>query len=43
MEVIERTLPYELSARTSVAFSRNGAHYDIRIPQNAATRLWRES
>ena len=43
MEVIERTLPYELSARTSIAFGRNGAHYDIRMPQNAATQLWRLS
>lgn len=43
VEMIERTLPYELSARTSIAFGSNGAHYDIRIPQDATTRLWRPS
>jgi two-component sensor histidine kinase len=43
LEVIERTLSYELNARTSIAFGGNGAHCIIQVPQDAATRLWRAS
>ena len=43
LEVIERTLTYELNARTAIAFGGNGAHCIIQIPRDPATRLWRAS
>jgi two-component sensor histidine kinase len=43
LEVIERTLTYELNARTSIAFSENGSHCIIQIPQDSVTPLWRAS
>jgi two-component system, chemotaxis family, CheB/CheR fusion protein len=43
VELIERTLPYELNARTSIAFDAGGAHYHIQVPQGATSPLWRGS
>jgi two-component system CheB/CheR fusion protein len=41
MELIERMLPYELSARTAVDFSSEGVRVQLLIPQAGATPVWR--
>ncbi len=39
-ELIERMLPYELSARTSFRLTREGARIELLIPQTAGTPIW---
>jgi two-component system, chemotaxis family, CheB/CheR fusion protein len=41
-ELIERTLKYELCARTSVEFNPGGVSVAILIPAQADTTIWRE-
>jgi two-component system, chemotaxis family, CheB/CheR fusion protein len=41
MELVERMLPYELSARTTVDFASDGVRVQLLIPQAAATPIWR--
>jgi two-component sensor histidine kinase len=40
LDVIERTLPYELGARTSLTLTREGAEAVLWIPATAATPIW---
>jgi len=41
LELIERMLPHELSARTTMDFPSGGLHVQLLIPQAAATPIWR--
>jgi two-component system CheB/CheR fusion protein len=41
-ELLERMLPYELGARTTIDFSSDGARVELMIPSTAAgATIWR--
>lgn len=42
-ELIERMLPYELNAKTSFRFSRDGVHVELLVPAAAEAVIWRRS
>lgn len=41
VELLERMLPYEISARTTIEFSSHGVHVQLLIAQASATPIWR--
>jgi two-component sensor histidine kinase len=41
LELLERTLPYELGATTRIEWSQPGARVELLVPAEAATMLWR--
>jgi two-component sensor histidine kinase len=42
-ELIERMLPYELSARTTLSATREGIYVQLQIPATAGNTIWRHA
>ncbi len=40
-ELLERMLPYELSARPQIEYTPEGAHVELHIPARAEATIWR--